>query len=464
MRITAPSPPQRSATPREVGVSVIAWATVAGTFVVCLARLVRLVKTGAVNVPFADQWDFLLPLFRGEGPAAMFLQQHGPHRQGAGGAIQWLIYRASGWDVRAEAWLGLAILFAAAIAVVALAARIRGRLAWWDAAVVLIVLSPLHWETLLLSPNLAHSVLPLCLTLFLANAWFASGPVVRVVSIGILGALCTFTGFAFCASAAAGVVALVAMLSGNTERRNAGWIIAVLIVGLAVFLIGYQWSPAIPGWHFPVTDWWNYGTFGAYMGATLVGLREKTLLAVVLGGVWSALVAAVFGISLRQIWKVGLTRRHVASALLTGTALTYMVFTAVGRLPASVEAAFMWRYTSLTMTGALGVMVFFVPVIETTNAVWRRVTIGAICTFALTVWINLGPEQRTATIAAAKRSWVSAYLETHDLAKANERSEFWVYPPLPNAPHIAERLKWLEKNNLSFFKNAPPREPAKAGP
>jgi hypothetical protein len=423
-----------------------------------------LVKTGAVNVLFADQWDFLAPLFREEGLWAMFTQQHGPHRQGLGGVIQWLLYRGSGWDVRAEAWMGFGVLFVAAIAAVGIAVRVRGRLAWWDSALVLIVLSPLHWETLLLTPNLAHSVLPLCLTLLLVHAWFATRVAVRTAGVGLIGALCTFTGFGFCATVACGVVALATLVSPKSERRGTWPIPFLLAAGVACFLLGYQWAPAIPGWHFPVQDWWNYGTFGAYMGATLVGLREKTLLAFSVGGVVSVVVAAVFGASLREIWILGPTQRAVASALLTGTALIYMAFAAVGRLPANIEAAFMWRYTSMTMTGALGVMIFLVPLIETTTTTWRRITVAASCMFALTVWINLGPEQRTATIAAAKQNWVSAYLETRDLAQANERSEFWVYPPAPDAAHIAERLRWLEKNQLSFFKDTPTGVPVRGAP
>ncbi|MEO7414709.1 MAG: hypothetical protein ABIZ81_15275 [Opitutaceae bacterium] len=461
MPVTAPAPSRPDADLRRGNGRIAAWTVVIVTFALCLARFARLVSVGAVNVLFGDQWDFLLPLFRGEGPWTLFLQQHGPHRQGAGGWVQWLIYRTSGWDVRAETWTGFVILFGAATAAVALAVRIRGRLAWWDAALVFIVLSPLHWETLLLAPNLAHSVLPLCLALLLVHAWFAPRFAIRIVSIGVFGTLCTFTGFGFCASVAAGILALASTSRANPDRGGASGLVAVFICGVALFLIGYHWAPAIPGWHFPVAEWWNYGTFVAYMGATLVGLREKTWMAITVGGAWCLLVAGVFGISLQQVWARGATRRTIASALLTGTALTYMAFTAVGRLPANVEAAFMWRYTSLTMTGALGVILFLTPWMEAVaSVIWRRVTMGAVCVFAFTIWINVGPDQRTATIAVAKRNWVSAYLETRDLARANEVSNFWVYPPLPNAPHIAERLEWLEKRKLSFFKNAPPTRPA----
>lgn len=456
MRAPAPTFPPHGAAGETPRSPVIAAAVVVATFALGLARLARLVHLGAVNVLFGDQWDFLLPVFRGEGAWAMFLQQHGPHRQGAGGWIQWLIYSVTDWDVRAEAWIGIVLLAIAAATAVGLAVRIRGRLAWWDAALVLIILSPLHWEMLLLAPNLAHSVLPLCLTLLLAHAWLTASAKLRLGLLATAGVLCTFTGFAFCASVAAVIVASASMLACRADRRAAGGIFAVIAAGLAVFFVGYHWAPAIPGWRFPVPDWWNYGTFGAYMEATLVGLREKTPLALLVGGACGLATLAVWTTSLWQIAHGGANRRTLVAALLTGTSLVYIALTAVGRLPASVEAAFMWRYTTLTMTGALGVILFLAPWIETTAwVVGRRLAIAALCSFAVILWLNIGPEQRTATIAAAKRSWVQAYLKTHDLAQANALSEFWVYPPQPDAPHVAERLRWLEQRKLSFFRDTP---------
>ena len=177
----APSPPQSHADRRGETSSAAAGMIVAGALALCLARFAQLIQTGSVNVLFGDQWDFLSPLFRGEDPWSLFVQQHGPHRQGLGGILQWMLYRLSGWDVRWEAWAGFATLGASPL--------------------VFIILSTLHWETLLLAPNLAHSILPLALTLLLVHAWFTSGLVMRVVSVGFIGAICTFTGFGFCASA-----------------------------------------------------------------------------------------------------------------------------------------------------------------------------------------------------------------------------------------------------------------------
>ena len=72
---------------------------VGATFAICLVRLAGFAKDNAVNLLFEDQWDFLAPLFEGKGPWACFFWQHGPHRQGLGGLIDWFLYRAADWDV-----------------------------------------------------------------------------------------------------------------------------------------------------------------------------------------------------------------------------------------------------------------------------------------------------------------------------------------------------------------------------
>jgi hypothetical protein len=90
------------------------------------------------------------------------------------------------------------ILSLATIAAIALAARLRGHLSWSDAAFPLLLLGPIHWETMVFNPNLAHSILPLLFTLLLAYAWGPAGPVTRVIGVGVFGTLTLFTGYGSC--------------------------------------------------------------------------------------------------------------------------------------------------------------------------------------------------------------------------------------------------------------------------
>ena len=109
--------------------SLFAPLAVAAVFILGLIRLIGFVQDNAVDLLFEDQWAFLTPMFKGEGPWASFEYQHGPHRLGLGGLIEWYLYHATGWDVRADAWAAIVVLAVAAFTaglIALLLARVRG--------------------------------------------------------------------------------------------------------------------------------------------------------------------------------------------------------------------------------------------------------------------------------------------------------------------------------------------------
>ena len=66
---------------------------------------------------------------------------------------------------RAESWAAVVILTLAALSAVVLARRLRGRLRWTDAVFPLLLMAPVNWETMLLTPNISHGILPQLLTI-----------------------------------------------------------------------------------------------------------------------------------------------------------------------------------------------------------------------------------------------------------------------------------------------------------
>ena len=432
-------------------------ALVIGGFIVCLVRLVGFVQDNAVDVLCEDQWDFLRPLFEGRGPWSCFFWQHGPHRQGLGGLIDWYLYRATDWDVRAEAWAAVAVLCLATIAAIALAARLRGRLSWSDAAFPLLLLSPIHWETMTYTPNLAHSILPLLFTFLLAYAWGPAGPTTRIVGVGIFATLTLFTGYGSCgAPVSIGLALLVLLRPGDgptgVDRRQATLILLILGLAIAVFASGYHWDRGTPGWRFPVPNWWDYGRFGALMFTSLIGWRAISILSTTAGAIMLGLVLISFLASAAAIWRRNATARSRAVWILTGTSLIYAALTAVGRLPVTVQAAFMWRYITLMMPAVCG-LALAVEGWATRRGIRFRLgfAIGWVA-LACVVWSNFSPEDNGAIVARAKNLWVESYLQTRDLDAANKASGFLVYSPEPVSPVIADRLRWLEQRHLSFFR------------
>jgi hypothetical protein len=442
---------------------------VVGTFVICLIRLCGFVRDYAVDLPFEDQWALLTPLFEGKGPLAYFFFQGGPYRQGLGGVIEWYLYRATGWNVCADAWAAVVVLALASAAAVALAARLRGRLSWSDAAFPLLILSPIHWETMILTPSLSHSILPLLLTFLLAHAWISTGSPTRVLAVGVFSTLILFTGYGVCcAPATIGLAVLLWLRPGGEDaeknRRQAGLTLLFLGGAVMIFAYGYHWSHEGPGWRFPVPNWWDYPRFCALMFTSLMGIRTISVMTASVGAALFGLVAAAFISAAVRVWRREATARAKAVWILTGFSLVYAAFTALGRLPFNIEAAFMWRYIALMIPSVCGLALAAEGwAISRPRAVQRCLMIGWIALAGI-IWCDFLPEQYGAAIAQGKKRWIASYLKTHDLRAANKEADCDVYFPAPESPWIADRLHWLEQRHLSFFRDVDNGRPEESPP
>jgi len=435
---------------------------VAATFTICLVRLCGFAWAYAVDLPFEDQWALLTPLFENKGPLHYFFFQAGPYYQGLGGVIEWYLYRATGWNVCADAWAAVVVLAMASAAAIALAARLRGRLSWSDAAFPLLILNPIHWETMILTPMLAHSILPLLLIFLLAYAWTLTGAATGILAVGVFSTLVLFTGYSVCCAPVTIGLALLLWLRPAREdaernRRQAGLVLFFLGGAVMVFAHGYHWSHEAPGWRFPVPNWWDYPRFCALMFTNLIGIRAISAATAAVGAVVLGLVTAAFISAAVRVWRREATARAKAVWILTGSSLVYAAFTALGRLPFNIQAAFMWRYIALMVPSVCGLALAAEEwAAARPRAVQRCVMIGWVA-FAGIIWCNFMPEQYGAVIAQGKKRWIASYLKTHDLRAANKEADCDVFFPAPEAPWIADRLHWLEQRYLTFFRDVDSR-------
>lgn len=456
LRMDDPTPSAAPPPARRRG-SLFALVLVAAVFVVCLIRLVGFVQDNAVDLLFDDQWVLLGPVFKGQGPWSCFLLQDGPQRQGLGGLICWYLYGATGWNVRAEVWAEVIVLIVTTLVALTLAVRLRGRLSWSDVAFPLLLLGPIHWATMTFVTMLAYGILPLLLIFLLACAWTAKNPATRVASAGIFGGLALFSSYGLCATAATIGLALLLCLrpdgkQAKSETLQAGLILLCLGGAVLAFAHGYLWEPGVPGWRFPVPNWWDYPRFCALMFTSLLGFRSISTLTTAAGGVLFVLVLAAFVVAAVKIWRREATARAKAVWILTGTSLVYAALTAFGRLPINIEAAFMWRYMTLMTPGICGLALAAEEWAAAKPGIVRRGCMLGWVALAAVVWGNFAPERNAATIARGKRQWITSYLKTRNLAAANRESDFWVYFQAPDSPRIAEKLHWLEQRHLSFFR------------
>jgi hypothetical protein len=134
------------------------------SFLLLADRFFGLISTYAVNIFFYDQWDFNdATLFEHHTLWQMFSWQHGPHRQGAGALLQWLIDPFFRWNSRTESFVVGGIVVVAALSSLGLKRKLYARFSYSDVIIPVAFLSPLPFETLFVTPNFAHGPLPLLL-------------------------------------------------------------------------------------------------------------------------------------------------------------------------------------------------------------------------------------------------------------------------------------------------------------
>src|SRR5215470_20099814 len=120
------------------------WQLVAilAAFAALSARLFTLISHYAVNVFFMDQWDFNeATLFEKHSLWEMFRWQNGPHRQGLGAVLSFLIEPLFHWNSRTESFLVGAIVILAAGCALWLKHRLFGNFTFFDVCIPLVLLT-----------------------------------------------------------------------------------------------------------------------------------------------------------------------------------------------------------------------------------------------------------------------------------------------------------------------------------
>jgi hypothetical protein len=224
--------------------------------VLLVANWVAAVARFQVNVPNWDHWDYSVPLYD-EGTAwTLFDRQHGPHRQGIAFVVQSWVMRLSGWDSRVDSMWVVTLLTITSLLTLYWRWLDRSRLGWGDAWLPAAVLSMVAYESVLGTPNSAHSVVPLLLLVIAAIVWLRAPDVWRGPVTGGLAFLALFTGFGiFGAVILCGL--LLAELARATMQRKRSSVLAMgagvllAIAGIVLFGVGYEFAPASEGYAFP---------------------------------------------------------------------------------------------------------------------------------------------------------------------------------------------------------------------
>jgi hypothetical protein len=425
------------------------------------------------NVMFMDQWDFLRPLFNGEGSWKLFVQQQGPVREGLGLVVTGWILQATGWDVRYDSVWVATVLLVATVLALRLKWKMTGTLGLGDAWIVLFGLSLGQFETVVIVSHVSHSVLPLALILLVANLWLERRPSIRYLGAGVIALALTFTAFGIFASGIIAVLLGARVLRHALDRETrAAWLaaaaLALILAGWFQFSTNYVFQPSVEDFRFPWSPWTDYVRFIVLMFNLPTAQVGSELRHYVLGSV-IAFVLATAAVGITRAW---LRRRPTANddvlLLLMGAGLLFVITAAIGRVSLGILAASSSRYLSLMLTLWLALYLFVA------RSYRRLMPLAMIGIWLLVAAPYLSMHQRPLAewpgtfgvlqwqidimrhFGTNKAGWARVYLATGSWESAQAAVRQPLHPD-PGASRFDDKLRYLREHRLSFFAGRPDR-------
>jgi len=435
---------------------------VLGAYLLIGVRFFNLISQYAVNVFFSDQWDFDdATLFQHHSFWEMFRWEHAPHRQGLGALLQKLIEPRFHWNGRYEAFFIGTIIVSAAVLALLLKVRLYGAIDYSDVIIPLLFLTPVQYETLVITPNPAHGSLPSLLTIVYCFCWLVRPYHWKYICVLLLNFVLIYTGFGvFIGLVTPALLALDYYASGRHLAPKYQWgsaaALTVSIASLASFFVGYKFQSAVdcfsPGPKNPLLYPW----FAALMFANAAGLKILSLVhATLIGSTVLLLVVVSLFITVKKLLarESATWPRDAAIATLLSYCLVFCLNTAYGRLCVGLAGAGSSRYTPYVVLGLFGLYLF---ALSNHSRNLRVPLLLVLLLFAMLSERPLNPKdaRELQSLSYAKFVWRQCYLVRHDIYECDFMTHFQIYPR-PEETQLQEKLDFLERNHLNLYDNSP---------
>ena len=455
--VTAPSPEARGAATLRSAHRYLPLLFAGAVSLFQLDRLLAFTARNAVNVLYWDQWDFCTPLFERASLWRIFAWQHGPPRLGVGSVFAWLVAGLTHWNTRAEALATVGVVAAAAAAALLLKRAVFGSLAFTDVVIPLLLLSRAQHEALVGVTDPSHGPFPLLLAVLICLAWLHPRRPVRYALVLSLNFLMIYTAFGWFMGLVTPALLALDCRRAARERDRSALVagvagLAVSLLSLASFFVGYVFVPGAEGFRFPYGNGFAYLRYAGLVFANVVGLKARYGAVTSLAGI--VLMACVVGVLAYHLVLMtrragGVERTSRVIVILVGWCLLFGLGTAVGRVHLGADSADSSRYYLYVTAGALGL---YCHLLATRRAVFRVSGLAVVVAASLVAGLHLS-QLDLDTIereANGKRAWRDCYLESEDVAGCDRRAEFVIYPR-PGATGLKAKLDYLERNKLNLF-------------
>jgi len=420
------------------------------------ARLLVFVSHYAVNIFFMDQWDINeATLFQKHSLWEMFRWQQGPHRQGLGAIVTYLVEPFFRWNSRTDSFLVAGILLLATVCALWLKKRLFGRLDLFDVCIPMILLSPLQYETVFITANLAHGPLPLLLVLFYCLAWTVPHRTLRYSLLLLINFAAIHTGFGFFL----GVITPAALAAdywrtvGDRPRGALLFSISFSLLSLALFFVHYTFETSVDCTPNVLQEPAAFLRFFCLMLANLFAAKGTGFFPFLVGAVLLIFMLAGFLVSTRSLRVPEPSRRGAfwTAAILLTFCLMFCANAAYGRSCLGPQVAQVSRYVIYMGLGLLG-LYFFVTALSST-ALRRTLSVVLLVALVTTLPIRKEDESVMRFVSLAKRNWKACYLQIEDIRTCNHAVGYGVYPNLGRG--FREKLQFLKHTRQNLYADLP---------
>ncbi|MCU1269151.1 MAG: hypothetical protein JWN74_445 [Acidobacteriaceae bacterium] len=435
-----------------------AWLLVSIAFVFYAVRMFRLISRYAVNVFFADQWDFNdVTFFQRHSLWQMFDRQHGPHRQGVGALFERMVDPLFGWNSRTESFVVGGVIVAAGLCAMWLRRRLYGELSVFDVVIPAILFIPGQWATWFMTANFAHGPFPLLLILLYCVSWTSGRRSVRYPLVLFINFVTIYTGFGIFLGVITPLLLILDYWASAPETRLpktyfAGTIV-VALASLGSFFLGYKLLPGLPCFSLQPQSPTSYLAFVPHMFANFFGLKHLTLSTrtigtMILTAVLISLVMVAWQLLRQNGPKLERDDRNRALIVvgLTAYTLLFCVNTAYGRQCGGLNIATASRYVIYLEPAVLG---FYFFLLSLRDAAPRKFLLSGfvVAVVAASFYLDTGGMGFAKTV---KQGWKDCYLKTENIQECDKVAGFPNYENA-EATHLQEKLEYLKKTRQNLY-------------
>jgi hypothetical protein len=400
----------------------------------------------SINLPFYDSWDFNRPIFNSDSLLSAFEYQHGPHRQGLGGLIQYLILTVSNFNFQYIAYTGILGIYSGALIIIGAIKKLEINTSNLSIFIFVILTSIISQEAVTMNPNLSHGSLPFLLLSIIIylhisdcqNNW-------KNGSIPVVVILLSYTGFGFIFSGVYLSAIIFYFIYSRSIQKNFVSLIFTIAICL-LFFIGYKSNPSIDCYK-PI----NFANIPEYINFTIYCLSRPIIIvdliykvnitvSLIIGWIYILLIIMILVALIRNYKKTPELYSLLIALILFS--LIFSFLTAVGRSCGGNEAAFGGRYY-LYVTPAFLALIIYLTHIKSGVFNTTNLYIFTVLLISLNLLWEKNNHIDILSYYQVKKNWIQCMKKSKNVTECTRANVIY---PIPNGINETSSI-FLDRNN-----------------